>query len=70
MYCNKSKDLMKEYNYDFIEISLDYDSNAKGLMKELGHKTVPQIYDEGNIHIGGYTDLLETFKSRYSNIND
>ncbi len=54
---------MNEYNYEFIEISLDYDSAAKALMKELGHKTVPQIFNEGNIHIGGYTDLLETFKN-------
>jgi glutaredoxin len=45
-----------------MEISLDHDDQARVLLKEQGLKTVPQIYDEGNNHIGGYTDLLKTFK--------
>jgi glutaredoxin len=63
MYCTKAKALMKEHNIDFVEISLDYDSNAKALMKELGNKTVPQIFNEENIHLGGYIDLYETIYS-------
>ena len=61
-YCFKAKELMKEHNCEFMEISLDHDDQARVLLKEQGLKTVPQIYDEGNNHIGGYTDLLKTFK--------
>ena len=39
-----------------------YCDMAKSLMKEQGHKTVPQIYNEVNSHIGGYTELLDIFK--------
>ena len=62
IYCDMAKALMKENDIDFIEINIDFDNEERLLLKEQGHKTVPQIYDEGNNHIGGYTDLLETFK--------
>ena len=53
---------MKENDIDFMEINIDFDNEEKLLLKEQGHKTVPQIYDEGNNHIGGYTELLDIFK--------
>jgi len=62
IYCDMAKALMKENDIDFMEINIDLDNKERLLLKEQGHKTVPQIYDEGNNHIGGYTDLLETFK--------
>lgn len=62
IYCDMAKVLMKENDIDFMEINIDFDNEEKLLLKEQGHKTVPQIYDEGNNHIGGYTDLLDIFK--------
>ena len=49
---------MKENNIDFMEINIDFDNEEKLLLKEQGYKTVPQIYNEVNNHIGGYTELL------------
>jgi glutaredoxin 3 len=57
-----AKALMKENDIDFMEINIDLDNKERLLLKEQGHKTVPQIYDEGNNHIGGYTELLDIFK--------
>ena len=62
VYCDMAKALMKENNIDFMEVNIDFDLEERLLLKEQGHKTVPQIYDEGNNHIGGYTDLLDIFK--------
>ena len=62
IYCDMAKVLMKENDIDFMEINIDFDNEEKLLLKEQGFKTVPQIYDEGNNHIGGYTDLLDIFK--------
>ena len=62
IYCDMAKALMKENDIDFMEINIDLDNKERLLLKEQGHKTVPQIYDEGNNHIGGYTELLDIFK--------
>ena len=61
-YCVMAKSLMKENDIDFMEINIDFDNEEKLLLKEQGLKTVPQIYDEVNSHIGGYTELLDIFK--------
>ena len=61
-YCDAAKELMKEKNIPFVEISLDHDQDARKMLKDMNCKTVPQIFD-GELHIGGYTDL-RTFLSK------
>ena len=62
-YCDVFvKELMKEKNIPFVEISLDHDQDARKMLKGMNCKTVPQIFDEKQ-HIGGYTDL-RTFLSK------
>ena len=63
IYCDMAKALMKENDIDFMEINIDFDNEEKLLLKEQGHKTVPQIYNEVNSHIGGYTELSTWFKT-------
>ncbi len=60
-YCTMAKKLMVDHNIEFMEININYDSQARHLIKNLGFKTVPQIYDDYSNHIGGYTDLLEIY---------
>ena len=62
IYCDMAKALMKENDIDFMEINIDFDNEERLLLKEQGYKTVPQIYNEVNSHIGGYTELLDIFK--------
>ena len=57
-FCDAAKNLMNERNIAFIEISLDHDQEARIMLKEMKCRTVPQIFD-GELHIGGYTELRE-----------
>ena len=57
-YCDAAKELMKECNISFNEISIDHDQDAKKMLKDMNCKTVPQIFD-GELHIGGYTELVD-----------
>ena len=51
------------HQFDHLAIFVfDFDNEEKLLLKEQGYKTVPQIYNEVNSHIGGYTELLDIFK--------
>ena len=61
-YCDAAKELMKESNISFNEISIDHDQDARKMLKDMNCKTVPQIFAEEQ-HIGGYTDL-RTFLSK------
>ena len=53
-----AKNLMNEQNISFIEISLDHDTEARVMLKEMKCRTVPQIFN-GELHIGGYTELKQ-----------
>jgi len=62
-YCYQAKNLLKKKNISFQEIDVDEDFNKRKEMisKSNGRKTVPQIFF-GDIHIGGYDDLLNLEK--------
>jgi glutaredoxin 3 len=57
-YCVKAKELLDEAGIAYIEVHLDNDDEGRQFLRDQGHHTVPQIWDEG-VHIGGYDDLLE-----------
>ena len=57
-YCHMAKNLMNEQNISCIEISLDHDTEASVMLKEKKCRTVPQIFN-GELHIGGYTELKQ-----------
>jgi len=53
-----AKNLLNEQKIDFIEVSLDHDTEARVMLKEKKCRTVPQIFN-GELHIGGYTELKQ-----------
>lgn len=55
-WCDRAKDLLSSNNIEYKYINIYEDSKSLALMKEQGHKTVPQIFDEDE-HIGGYNEL-------------
>ena len=61
VFCTMAKKLLDDNDIEFLEINIHYDDTARILLKEQGFKTVPQIYDDDNNHIGGYTDLAEIY---------
>jgi glutaredoxin 3 len=57
-YCIKAKELLEEAGIEYIEVNLDNDDEGRQYLRDLGHNTVPQVWDE-SVHIGGYDSLLE-----------
>ena len=57
-YCHMAKNLLNENKIEFIEISLDHDQDARKMLKSMECRTVPQIFN-GELHIGGYTELKQ-----------
>lgn len=58
-YCVKAKDLCEKFGVDFkyVDLSLD-DGLREDLLVVQGLRTVPQCFEEGGVHIGGYEDLF------------
>jgi glutaredoxin 3 len=57
-YCHAAKDLLRQKNANFEEISVDSDPTRQAEMSRRanGRRTVPQIF-VGDLHIGGCDDL-------------
>lgn len=58
-YCVKAIDLLNENELAFEYYDLTKNAEMLQAIKDLGFKTVPQIWLNGD-HIGGYTELQET----------
>ena len=63
-YCKAAKQLLASKGLAFTEIEVANNEIALREMLDRSHnrKTVPQIFF-GDRHIGGYTDLVEHFKT-------
>jgi len=57
-FCVQAKNLLKNKGIQFEEIKIDEDQTAKEFILAQGHRTVPQIYRDGDLLIeGGYQGL-------------
>jgi glutaredoxin 3 len=57
-FCEQAKALLKNKGIDFEEIKIDENSDAMEFVVGEGHKTVPQIYYNGEIFVeGGFQGL-------------
>lgn len=65
-FCDKAKQLLKSCNIEPLVYELDNMSEGnilhENLISKTNHKTVPNIFINGN-HIGGYSELEQLFKS-------
>lgn len=62
-YCDLAKGLLTSMGLPFTEYKVDTPEDrwlARLLMKA-GYKTVPQIYNQDGVHVGGFTELKELF---------
>ena len=57
MYCNLAKILMMEKGIKFEEIDVRSSDEAKALFETNGFRTVPQIFTDRDVYVGGYEDL-------------
>jgi len=60
--CDKAKKLLEQKCKDFEFINLDVNPEHFHIIKDLGKRTVPQIFNESGEHVGGFEDLQKTFK--------
>lgn len=57
-YCDRAKIWLERNDIAYTTVDVLVDNNALQFIKEQGHKTVPQIYHNGNLLVeGGYTGL-------------
>ena len=56
-FCVRAKEELDKRDLPYEYVDVRFDRNALDLMKSIGARTVPQIF-EGSEHIGGYDDLM------------
>lgn len=57
-YCDQAKALLKNKGIEYSEIKIDEDSTAREFIVAKGHRTVPQIYKDGELFVeGGFQGL-------------
>jgi len=57
IFCDAAMELLKENNIQYKEIKVTNNEEAIELFKTNGFKTVPQIFTDRDVYIGGYQDL-------------
>ena len=57
-YCDQAKRLLKIKEEQFAYVDVSQDAEAMQKMRDMGARTVPQIFF-GDEHIGGFTELKE-----------
>ena len=59
-YCVQAKNLLKMKGVTFEEINIEETPSAREFIVSEGHRTVPQIYQDGKLLVeGGYTGLAK-----------
>jgi glutaredoxin 3 len=57
-YCVNAKNFLKAKGIEFQEINIEQDEQAREFLKIHGHRTVPQIYKDGQLFVeGGWMGL-------------
>jgi glutaredoxin 3 len=57
-YCMQAKALLKNNNIAFEEVNIDSNDDARDFVLNEGHRTMPQIYHNGNLFVeGGFQGL-------------
>lgn len=63
-YCVMLKNLLEKTGIAYEEVNIKENEDARTMLKEAGHKTVPQIYQNGELFVeGGYRGMYEYLNS-------
>jgi len=52
-FCVMLKNLLTKKGYDFTEVNIEEDEDAYTFVIEEGHKSMPQIYEDGSVFVEG-----------------
>lgn len=59
-FCDRAKALLTLKQVAYTEVRIDQDDQARQFIIEQGHRTVPQIYRDGELFVaGGFTGLTK-----------
>ena len=59
-FCDKAKHYLKTNGFEYEEIKIDEDLEAREWLINEGHRTAPQIYNNGRLLVeGGYQGLAK-----------
>lgn len=59
-FCDKAKHYLKTNGFEYEEIKIDEDPEARDWLVAQGHRTAPQIYLKGELFVeGGYQGLAK-----------
>lgn len=68
-FCDKAKYLLKQRGVAYEEIRVDLNQEAREFIISEGHRTVPQIYQDGKLFVeGGYNGLVKLDESRFAEL--
>jgi len=57
-FCVQAKNLLTSKGIEFQEVKIDESTNARDFILAEGHRTVPQIYQDGKLLVeGGFNGL-------------
>lgn len=57
-FCDQAKALLKSRSIAFEEVKIDENEEARNFIVSAGHRTVPQIYKDGELFVeGGFQGL-------------
>lgn len=63
IFCDAAMDLLKENKIDYQEVKVEHDDDAKKVFKMNKFRTVPQIFTDKDVYVGGYQDLKRQLSS-------
>lgn len=59
-FCTMAKKLLSSKEIDFNEVNIEEDTDAREFLIAEGHRTMPQIYSNGELYVsGGFEGLRE-----------
>lgn len=68
-FCVQAKALLAKKGIAFVEVKIDEDEKAKAFVIAEGHRTVPQIYEDGKLYVaGGFQGLQTKLKEEEQNV--
>ena len=59
IFCDAAMELLKEHKIHYKEIKVENDEDAKRVFKMNNFKTVPQIFTDRDVYVGGYQNLKD-----------
>lgn len=59
-YCLQAKALLKNNDIPYEEVNIEADTDAMNFVLTEGHRTMPQIYNDGKLFVeGGFNGLAD-----------